>query len=150
MSTCPAACHARVLTLQPTNQPTARWHRRLPCPLSQVVLRVGNFITGTYLEEDDVVSAQAAQQNGGDYYVYEVGRAAQLESERWRESRIVPHAWCPCKQQLHHKSCAKDAGTSAAPQVATPYASVPGHSLAAFTTKASSGLLIVPWLCPDA
>ncbi|PRW44405.1 psbP domain-containing chloroplastic [Chlorella sorokiniana] len=38
----------------------------------QVVLRVGNFITGTYLEEDDVVSAEAAQLNGRDFYVYEV------------------------------------------------------------------------------
>lgn len=38
----------------------------------QVVLRVGNFITGTYLEEDDVVSAEATQLNGRDFYVYEV------------------------------------------------------------------------------
>lgn len=41
-------------------------------PPSQVVLRVGNFITGTYLEEDDVVSAEASQLNGNDVYVYEV------------------------------------------------------------------------------
>lgn len=64
----------------------------------QVVLRVGNFITGTYLEEDDVVSAEATQLNGRDFYVYEV---------------------------------------------ATPYASVPGHSLAAFTTKDDLAYLFV-------
>ncbi len=33
---------------------------------------MGNFITGTYLEEDDVVSAEASQLNGNDVYVYEV------------------------------------------------------------------------------
>lgn len=33
---------------------------------------MGNFITGTYLEEDDVVSAEATQLNGRDFYVYEV------------------------------------------------------------------------------
>ncbi|KAI7845667.1 hypothetical protein COHA_000781 [Chlorella ohadii] len=64
----------------------------------QVVLRVGNFITGTYLEEDDVVSAEASQLNGNDVYVYEV---------------------------------------------ATPYAAVPGHHLAAFTTKGDLSYLFV-------
>ncbi|PSC75910.1 psbP domain-containing chloroplastic [Micractinium conductrix] len=38
-----------------------------------VVSRVGNFITGTNLEEEDVVSAEKKQfADGRDYYVYEV------------------------------------------------------------------------------
>lgn len=39
----------------------------------QVVTRIGNFITGTYLDEEDVVSASSRQLGDGrDYYLYEV------------------------------------------------------------------------------
>ena len=49
-------------------------------PLSacmQVVARIGNFITGTYLDEEDVQSAAIKKlADGRDYYLYEVGGRA--------------------------------------------------------------------------
>ncbi|KAL4858769.1 PsbP domain-containing protein 6 [Chlorella vulgaris] len=57
-----------------------------------VVNRVGNFITGTYLDEEDVLSAESKQlADGRTYYVYENGLAYLLtvsaSEKQWGSSQ---------------------------------------------------------------
>ena len=50
----------------------------------QLILRIGNFVTGTNLEEEDVVSATTKQLGDGrDYYLYEVRVGAILGTLEW-------------------------------------------------------------------
>ena len=84
----------------------------------QLILRIGHFVTGTNLEEEDVVSATTKQLGDGrDYYLYEVTRAAMQvdyggrwlragSSTRWRRLRgwgmvtASTCARCTCQWEL--------------------------------------------------
>lgn len=60
-----------------------------------VVNRVGNFITGTYLDEEDVLSAESKQlADGRTYYVYEVGACTGA----WWQLAVCAGLVAACRQ----------------------------------------------------